>query len=352
MNLYALDLETMRISLAVARPYGIDSFSVAGDEVCIAEGARGGLVPAEARLDPALWVPLEQLPVLRVDWFAPLEAREHLASLVDPKQIPSREYAIRPYRPAADEILPFAWVPAVGVSGGEVESVGLSLLSGNDLQDRFATLTGDWDIARGGPEAALSLELGRWFPQVLIGAAYEQRDYPGTDDKAQAVSGSLGVRIPLTLDGVGARQGLTLEGRYGAGPVWAEGHDTVGGPGPERERLLVRREPDRAARSGAALGPRVERHGPGGASPRGRRAARARVEGRRGCLLSRPLPSPQHQALTVDRLRPDRGAPSGAARLRLQPFRREHAGGGLGELPYAARLPGRRASARRSTSLA
>ncbi len=227
MNLYALDLASTRISLAVARPYGIDSFSVSGDEVCIADGARGGLVPATARLDPALWVPREQLPVLRVDWFAPLEQREQLASLVAPAQIPSREYPVRPYRAAADEILPFAWLPAATFDGGNLESVGLSLLSANDLQDRFASLTGGWDIARGGPEAALSLELGRWFPQVLLGAAWEQRDYPGTDDDAQAVSGSVGLRIPLTLDGVGARQGLTLEGRYGAGPVWAAGRDTV-----------------------------------------------------------------------------------------------------------------------------
>ena len=59
------------------------------------------------------------------------------------------------------------------------------------------------------------------------GAAFEQRDYPGTEEAAQALLGSLGVRLPLSLDGIGWRQGLALEGAWEAGAVWARGRDPL-----------------------------------------------------------------------------------------------------------------------------
>ncbi len=227
MNVYALEPVSGRVWQVTSRPYGVEGLAVSGDELFFSDGAPRGLLPASLPLRPESWIPAEEVPVRRVDVFRPIVAQEGLAPLIDPGEVPRRDYAVRPYRPGPQEILPYAWLPTAAVDGGALESVGLALFSTGMLQDRALTLQGGWDLRHGGPEGAVALEIGRWFPQLLLGAGYDLRDYPGTGERAQALTGSLGVRLPLTLDGIAWQQGLSLEARYEAGPVWAGGRDPV-----------------------------------------------------------------------------------------------------------------------------
>ena len=220
MNVFALEPATGRVWQVTSRPYGLEGPEVSGDELLFSDGAPRGLLPVALPLRPESWRPAEEAPARRVDVFQPIVAREGLAPLLDARRVPRREHEVRPYRPAWEEILPFAWLPIVEVDGDGLESVGLATFSAGMLQDRSLTLLAGWDVRRRGPEGAVELESRRWFPRPVLGAGYDLRDYPGTGEAAQAVTGSLGVRLPLSLDGIGWRQGLSLEAGYEAGAVW------------------------------------------------------------------------------------------------------------------------------------
>ena len=109
---------TGEVRQVTSRPYGIEGPAVSGDELLFSDGVARGLQPVAMALRPEEWRPAEARPAearpgRRVDVFRPIVEREGLEPLLDARQVPRRSYEVRPYRPAAEEILPYAWLPVV-----------------------------------------------------------------------------------------------------------------------------------------------------------------------------------------------------------------------------------------------
>lgn len=213
-NIYALDLASgQRYQVASRRYAGINpALTPGGDTLFFNDFSAQGYNVARMANKPAQWVPLGQVPVHPVAYYAPLVEQEGQPEILD--QVPDTLLPERRYRPGQHLFRVHSWLPVLAQGNN---SVSLELQS----QDILSTMTSWLGYTRNLSENTGRVQAGLryqgWFPVLQLEGGYGSR-VTGAGDTTnhwQEKSLSAGASLPLNLTNSRFAEYLTLSADAG-----------------------------------------------------------------------------------------------------------------------------------------
>lgn len=202
-NIYALHKATGKRWQVTARPFGAyhPRPSPDGKWLYFNDFQLYGMQVSRLPIDTALWIPFQQVPVFRTDYFYPLlEQEPHLAyTLQTLKNPPQRTYPVRPYGRFSQLVNIYSWSPFINPNN--LEQLELAIYSRNLLSTASATV---------GYRFNTNEQRGGWFAQLSYQGFYPIIDLNLSTQQRQTTVRINNQNSPLQYSEHAATMGLRL----------------------------------------------------------------------------------------------------------------------------------------------
>jgi hypothetical protein len=213
-NIYVLDLDTRKRYQVVSRRYaGINpALTPAGDTLFFNDFSARGYNVARMANDPAGWVPLDRVPVHRLDYYAPLVEQEGTPDIL--AGVPQTALPVARYRPGQHLFHVHSWMPALDPGNN---AVSLSLLSQDILSTMVSSVGYTHNLSENSGRVSAGLRYQGWYPVVELAGSAGSR-VVGADTTAhhwQEKSLSAGLSLPLNFTHSRYAESLTLSAQAG-----------------------------------------------------------------------------------------------------------------------------------------
>jgi len=133
-NIYAIDTETLERFQIINSKYGAKNPAVSEDglRLVFEEYSIEGNNIAQISLEPQKWIPINNVPVLQADYFAPLQEQEEIRNDIQTQNIQDINYPISKYRQFKNLINIHSW--AIIPSNTEISAMLFSVNKLNTMQ--------------------------------------------------------------------------------------------------------------------------------------------------------------------------------------------------------------------------
>jgi hypothetical protein len=249
-NIYVLDIPSGKRYQVTSSKYGSynPAISPDGDWIFYNEQTRNGMDVVKVAFEPTFWVPLEQVPVRRLNLYEPVI--EHEGNPVALQNIPDKKYPVTPYSKLAHMVNIHSWGPYFNTN---VTTATIGVFSKDVLSYTMIDAGYEFDLYErtGLYKAAVSYQ--GLYPVIDAEAIYGRRVVnTSVDDRDiqfqwSETGGTVGLRLPFLLTRGKNLTSLTLKNAVGVTQVSDFKSQTV------KENLIIGQGTSRSVRVNDSL---------------------------------------------------------------------------------------------------
>lgn len=208
-NVFALDLTTRKQYQVTSRPFaGINAtVSRDGQQILFNDFTKNGYEVARMVHNPSAWMPLEQVPDVKMRYYQPLVEQEGNPNIL--AEVPVKTYPVQPYSKFKHIIKPHSWAPILDPS---TNSVTATVFSQDLLSTTVASAGYTYNINEKSSRALADISYYGFYPIINLTGAIGQRAEVVNKKSFGWRENSLttGLQLPLNLTHSKYRESLTL----------------------------------------------------------------------------------------------------------------------------------------------
>ncbi|MCD6120458.1 MAG: hypothetical protein J7K04_01315 [Spirochaetales bacterium] len=201
-NIYALNLKTGKIYMAVSRKFGAyqpHATTVKGKPfLYFSDYTVNGFNIVKTELDPRKWIPLRNVKKLKPLFIDKITAQEQGGSIVEENSIPKVNYPVKKYSPLLNSINFHSW----GIIPESVESAEFFFLSNDILGTTSFTPYVAYNFKENTFGGGLNLLYSGIFPNISLSSSVTGRHTFGAGEPERSYleeTGSLSLFFPLNF---------------------------------------------------------------------------------------------------------------------------------------------------------
>lgn len=214
-NIYAVQLSDKQIFQVTSAQYGAENARLTADgkRIVFSNYSAKGFFLAEVNFDPSKWVPFVSVTDFSPKLYKYLVSEEQN---LPPSPI-TRNVGVKPedYNKAAHLFKFHSWAPAyINYLNGE-NTLGISVMSQNDLSTAVTVLGYSHDIIDKSDKVSADFSYMGWYPVIDLGASYGKRtDFDNSESNSRFTYNEtvfkIGVSLPLLFTGGVYYKGINI----------------------------------------------------------------------------------------------------------------------------------------------
>ncbi|QMU31106.1 TolB-like translocation protein [Adhaeribacter radiodurans] len=198
-NVFALDVTTRKQFQVTARPFAGINAVVSRDnkQILFNDFTKNGYEVARMENNPSAWVPLENVPDIRIKYYQPLVEQEGNANILT--EVPTKVYPVQPYSKFKHIIKPHSWIPGRDVINNTFTA---TVISQDLLSTTLTSLGYTYNVNEESSRAFADISYQGFYPIINLTGAVGQRAEIENDTISygwKENSLTAGLQLPLNL---------------------------------------------------------------------------------------------------------------------------------------------------------